>query len=179
VNGLAAGVSALAITATLASAVSGGPKPTVGSANGGTQVDFKADPSAPLPYAIGRTGTGGSIIYTTTTGPKNAELCYLTALSACGPIEAIEAFSANDITITFSRSDPDGRPGGLRGRQGRQRRQPLRHGLRALSDVGPPPARRDPVSAAFYPPAVDLGVPAMDVRAQAVGHRRHLVGAGL
>lgn len=153
-NGLAAGFSALALTASLASAISGPPRPAVGVANGGTQVDFKADPTAPLPLAFGRTGTGGNIVFTATANDDNEQLAYLTVLSACGPIQEIESFSADDITIEFSRTAPTGdlavagfNPDGTPNDRFSGGENFLMWDRRQLGD-NPSPA--------FYPPAVDF-----------------------
>ena len=67
----------------------------------GTQVDFAADPNAPIPYAVGRTGTGGRIIYATTGEPKNRNILYNTVLSGGAPLNAITGFKANGEEVTF------------------------------------------------------------------------------
>ncbi len=69
----------------------------------GSPVEFKADPSAGIPYAMGRIGVGGNIIAALTSyGDKNKFLHRLVALSGAGPIDSIESFSANETTISFS-----------------------------------------------------------------------------
>lgn len=72
----------------------------VGTA-GGSPTDFAADPNAPIPYAMGLTGTGGRIIYATTGEAKNRNALYCTVLSGGGPIEAFVGFKANKEAVTF------------------------------------------------------------------------------
>jgi hypothetical protein len=67
----------------------------------GTQVDFAADPNAPIPYPIGRTGTGGRIIYATTGEDKNRNILYCTVLGGGAPLHAITGFKANGEEVTF------------------------------------------------------------------------------
>ncbi|MDB5458159.1 MAG: hypothetical protein JWP92_3744 [Caulobacter sp.] len=68
----------------------------------GSQVDFAADPNAPIPYLVGRSGTGGRIIYATTGEAKNRNILYNTVLSGGGPIGGFDSFKAADETVTFS-----------------------------------------------------------------------------
>lgn len=68
----------------------------------GTQVDFAADPNAPMPCAFGRTGTGGRIVYATTGETKNRNILYCTVLSGAGPIQGFEGFTANAEGVTIS-----------------------------------------------------------------------------
>lgn len=67
----------------------------------GSQVDFAADPNAPIPYPIGRTGTGGRIIYATTGEAKNRNILYCTVLGGGAPHNAITGFKANDEEVVF------------------------------------------------------------------------------
>jgi hypothetical protein len=95
--GIGAAVSAWS---TVASVVSLASRPKIPQASGG-QVSLKLDPQAPIPVALGRTATGGYIIYRAGFGPKNKHLAIISALST-GPIQAIEDFYANDIQCTFT-----------------------------------------------------------------------------
>lgn len=85
-------------------------QPKVGGTYG-TQVDFKADPQAGVPYVIGRTGTAGNIVFADTAGSKNIYLTYGVVLSGCGPIEAFESFQANDQVVDFSADGGEGASG--------------------------------------------------------------------
>lgn len=68
--------------------------------NTGAPVSFKADINAPLPYVVGRTGVGGNVVFTYTSGNNNDTLHYFTVLSH-GPVTAFEQFSASNIPVTF------------------------------------------------------------------------------
>lgn len=68
----------------------------------GSQVDFAADPNAPIPYPVGRTGTGGRIVYATTGEAKNRNILYCTVLGAGGPIDGFESFKAAGEAVTIS-----------------------------------------------------------------------------
>lgn len=107
-QGIGAAVGAWSTMAAVATAARG--KPRIGDQGKGTQVDFKADPNAGIPYAIGQTGVGGSIVFATTTEAKNQHLLYLTVLSGAGPIEQIVEFRANDQTLTFTADNADQEP---------------------------------------------------------------------
>jgi hypothetical protein len=76
-------------------------KPLKVGGSAGTQVDFAADPNAPIPYPIGRTGTGGRIIYATTGEAKNRNILYCTVLGGGAPLHAITGFKANDEAVEF------------------------------------------------------------------------------
>lgn len=68
----------------------------------GSQVDFAADPNAPIPYPVGRTGTGGRIVYATTGEAKNRNILYCTVLGGGGPIDGFESFKAAGEAVTIS-----------------------------------------------------------------------------
>lgn len=101
--GFGAAISAWATVAAVGSLFV---KPKIGSATGGSgaQLNFKADPSAAIPYLIGRTATAGNIVHANTSGPydKNQHLLFCTVLSGAGPIQEFEGFSANDEAVTFT-----------------------------------------------------------------------------
>lgn len=75
-------------------------KPQVGG-SAGTPTAFKADPSAGIPVAIDRVGTGGNIVLQATTGEKGKYLNFVTVHSL-GPIEGYESFSANGEVVPFT-----------------------------------------------------------------------------
>lgn len=99
--GIGAFVSSWAVVGSVASAFSG-PKKIGGVSDGGTQVDFKANPTAGVPLVLGRTGTGGQIAHMTTDGQanKNAHLLTCVILSL-GPIQGLDGFTANNVAVTF------------------------------------------------------------------------------
>lgn len=69
----------------------------------GSPTEFSADPSAGIPYVMGRTGVGGTIVAELTSyGDKNKNLHFVIAYSGAGPIDSFESFSVNDGTaVTF------------------------------------------------------------------------------
>ncbi|HEY1750312.1 MAG TPA: hypothetical protein VGG29_03560 [Caulobacteraceae bacterium] len=70
--------------------------------NTGAPVEFKADINAPLPYVVGRTGTGGNIVFVDTSDEgHNAGLLYKVVLSH-GPVNAITQFTGSNVPVTFS-----------------------------------------------------------------------------
>lgn len=66
----------------------------------GSPTDFAADPNAPIPLVIGRTGTAGRIIYATTGEAKNRNALFNTVLSL-GPVRGNFEFRADNETVTF------------------------------------------------------------------------------
>ncbi len=74
----------------------------------GQQLQLKAaGDSAPVPFMLGRTATGGYLVYRDTYGAKNAELAMLTVLSGGGPIQGIESYNAAEYGVGFA-TDPNG-----------------------------------------------------------------------
>jgi hypothetical protein len=73
---------------------------------GGSATRFKADKDAGLPYVIGRTATGGNIIYRRTHNTAGYSLpdlqTFVVALSCAGPVQAIESFAADRVPVAFS-----------------------------------------------------------------------------
>lgn len=76
----------------------------------GTQVDFKADPRGPIPYAIGRTGTGGNEVFQQTAGKNGLYNNYVT-ISSLGPIDSYESFLVNGVAVTFGTDSGEGASG--------------------------------------------------------------------
>jgi len=74
-------VAQVAITAGISSALGSALSPKIGG-DFGSQIDFKADPRGPVPYAMGRTGTAGNVVFAQTAGDKNKYLNYATVYSA-------------------------------------------------------------------------------------------------
>ena len=109
----------VAITAGISAAVTSTMTPRVGG-DFGTQVDFKADPRGPIPYAIGRTGTAGSMVFAQTAGEKNKYLNYVTVYSAAGPIDSYESFLVNGTPVTFGTDGGEGASGYYQNRMWRR-----------------------------------------------------------
>ncbi len=72
----------------------------------GSALKIKADPNAGIPVVMGRTATGGNIIYRKTgftpgytTAP---DLQFIVAVLSLGPIDAVEAFTFDKTPVTFS-----------------------------------------------------------------------------
>lgn len=98
--GFGAFVSSWAVVGSLAGAFD---KPKVGGiADGGTQVNYQANPLAGVPTVLGRTGVGGVIAHMTTDGQarKNAHLLSCVVLTL-GPMQALDSFNANAAPVTF------------------------------------------------------------------------------
>jgi len=72
--------------------------PNVG--RGGSPIAFKADPAAPISGVMGRFGVGGRQVHANTWGKDNLYLSFAVALSL-GPIQSVEAFTANRVAVTF------------------------------------------------------------------------------
>lgn len=77
----------------------------------GTQIDFKADPRAGIPYVVGRTGVAGNIVFQQTAGSKNIYLNFGVVLTGAGPIDSFESFSANGNAVTFASDGGEGASG--------------------------------------------------------------------
>jgi hypothetical protein len=112
-------VAEVAITAGISSVLSSALRPKVGG-DFGTQIDFKADPRGPIPYAMGRTGTAGNLVFAQTAGDKNKYLNYVTVYSAAGPIDSYEAFLVNGATVTFGTDAGEGASGYYQNRMWRR-----------------------------------------------------------
>lgn len=71
----------------------------------GSQTTFNSDPSAGIPYLMGRTWNAGNIIYydTNDTADKgdNDRVTFVVILSGAGPVQEIEAFKSDQTTISF------------------------------------------------------------------------------
>ena len=109
----------VAITAGISAAVTSSMTPRVGG-DFGTQVDFKADPRGPIPYAMGRTGTAGSMVFAQTAGEKNKYLNFVSVYSAAGPIDSYESFLVNGTPVTFGTDGGEGASGYYQNRMWRR-----------------------------------------------------------
>lgn len=72
--------------------------PRVGA--GGSPIQFKADPAAPIAGVMGRFGVAGRQVHANVWGKDNLYLSFAVALSL-GPIQSVEAFTANKVAVTF------------------------------------------------------------------------------
>lgn len=106
-QGIGAAVGAWATIGSVATRAAG--KPKIGDQGKGTQVDWKADPNAGIPYVVGQTGTAGQIVFATTAEPKNHLLCYLTVHSL-GPVQEVVRFKVNGQPVTFSADNANEAP---------------------------------------------------------------------
>ncbi len=82
----------------------------------GASVDWKANPRAGIPYAFGRTGTGGNIIFQRSAGEKSKYLNFVTVYTGAGPIEGYESTSFNDVAVSFTSDGGEGATGYYRNR---------------------------------------------------------------
>ncbi len=82
--------------------------PKVGQTAAGTQIDWQADPTAPVPYLIGRTGTSGSIVLKDVSGDNNKYELVTTVLSCAGPVKSVSGFTANDVAVSFTADGGEG-----------------------------------------------------------------------
>ncbi|MCA6361144.1 hypothetical protein [Phenylobacterium sp.] len=112
-------VAQVAITAGISSALGAALSPKIGG-DFGSQIDFKADPRGPVPYAMGRTGTAGNVVFAQTAGDKNKYLNYATVYSAAGPIDSYESFLINGTPVTFGTDAGEGASGYYQNRMWRR-----------------------------------------------------------
>jgi len=112
-------VAQVAITAGISSALGAALSPKIGG-DFGSQIDFKADPRGPVPYALGRTGTAGNVVFAQTAGDKNKYLNYATVYSAAGPIDSYESFLINGTPVTFGTDAGEGASGYYQNRMWRR-----------------------------------------------------------
>jgi len=103
VFGVSAGSLLLASSAVLALTGAAGKKPA--AITGGSQTEFSADPNAGVPYAVGTTGTRGSIVFHRAADGWSADTPkdlkdFVTVLSL-GTITAFLSFTADHTAVTF------------------------------------------------------------------------------
>lgn len=70
--------------------------PKVGGRTG-TPEAWKSEANPPLPFPIGRIGTGGYVVYRNTYGPDNRYQGIVTVVGAAGPINAWSTFYMDDV----------------------------------------------------------------------------------
>lgn len=68
----------------------------------GSQLSFKIDPGAAIPYVIGRTAVGGTVVHRDTRGKDNHYQTFMVVLGGGGPYEAIEAQLADRVVVPYS-----------------------------------------------------------------------------
>lgn len=82
-------------------------KPKNRAISGGSQTEFSADPRAGVPYAMGRTGTRGNVVFRQAADgwsddTPNDLMDIVTVLSGGGPIHSIESFTADKAAVSFN-----------------------------------------------------------------------------
>jgi hypothetical protein len=82
----------------------------------GAQSEFRADPQAGIPYAMGRTMTRGNIVAEFGSGDKNNYKTFAVVLSGGGPHQAIERFEAGGEVVQFTQDQGEGATGRWRHR---------------------------------------------------------------
>lgn len=75
-------------------------QPQVGGGAGRTD-EWQLSPDGPIPFAAGRIGVAGSVVYRKTYGPDLMYYGIPSVLSGAGPIDGFEAFRADDEVVTF------------------------------------------------------------------------------
>lgn len=74
-------------------------QPQVGMA--GRTFEWTLDPDGPIPFAAGRVGVAGSVVYRKTYGPDLMYYGFVSVLSGAGPIDGFETFRGDDEFVTF------------------------------------------------------------------------------
>lgn len=88
-----------ALTNLALSAVMSALQPQVGTA--GRTYEWTLDPDAPIPFAFGRVGVAGAVVYPETFGPDKMYYGFVSVLSGAGPITGFQSFRGDDETVTF------------------------------------------------------------------------------
>lgn len=70
-------------------------------ASQGANVQWEANPDAPLRFAFGRVGVKGSIIDAAVYGPDNMYVSFACSVGSAGPIKRFVSFRADDYYMTF------------------------------------------------------------------------------
>lgn len=73
--------------------------PVVGQA--GRVSEWTLSPDAPIPFAAGRVGVAGSVVYPETFGPDKMYYGFVSVLSGAGPIKSFQTFRGDDEFVTF------------------------------------------------------------------------------
>lgn len=74
-------------------------QPQVGSA--GRTMEWTLDPDGAIPFAFGRVGVAGSVVYRKTFGPDKMYLGVVSVLSGAGPIRSFQTFRGDEEFVTF------------------------------------------------------------------------------
>jgi len=64
-------------------------------------ITFKADTAAGLPYVIGRSGSGGNIVFVDTSNDGNNTYLHYLTVHSIGPVTGFDKFTANNVPVTF------------------------------------------------------------------------------
>jgi len=103
IAGISAGTLTMVATGLSLAAGLTAKKPSGGV--GGGQTAFKADPDAGIPYLIGRTGTGGNIVFHQAAdgfkGKTNNDLGDFVTVLSLGPVDEISSYAINKSVVTF------------------------------------------------------------------------------
>lgn len=67
----------------------------------GSPLEWRADPTAGVPFALGRVAAAGRIVHRDEWGADNRYQSIWTVCSGCGPIQQIEGFYADDVAVSF------------------------------------------------------------------------------
>ena len=105
-GGVAAGLTTLTGTAIVGIATVGSVlafnAPHHSAVNAGAQIQFKADKNAGVPYLIGRTGTGGNIVFQDTSNDGHNKWLHSFVVFSTGPVDSFVSFTANQNAINFT-----------------------------------------------------------------------------
>ena len=74
-------------------------QPQVGVA--GRTFEWTLDPDGPIPFAAGRVGVAGSVVYRETYGDDLMYYGFVSVLSGAGPIDGFETFRGDDEFVSF------------------------------------------------------------------------------
>jgi hypothetical protein len=67
----------------------------------GSPLEWRADPTAGVPFALGRVAAAGRIVHRDEWGADNRYQSIWTVCSGAGPIQQIEGFYADDVAVSF------------------------------------------------------------------------------
>lgn len=99
--------AAFAINATLMTGLAAATAKKPVNQRQGIQTQFKIEPNGPIPYVLGRTAVGGTVVHRKTYGTDNHYKTYFVALSGAGPVKSI-SFTADRAATTFTGTKADG-----------------------------------------------------------------------
>lgn len=85
--------------------------PKLGTGGDGASVEWKANPRAGIPYAIGRCKVGGNIVFVQSAGASNKYINFVTVYTGAGPIDSYEQFLADDVAVNFTADSGEGAGG--------------------------------------------------------------------